>query len=133
MTLALALALKPALLKEVSKIHETFLTFNIGSEDDDSDKRYKEIHEEMRVLDSALFDEGDDLVQSRVRKVLEYLGVRPLQPSDVIKHHILPRFKQKVALFKQNKVGVACSVTIHHGGRTCVMSLGIDCCRVGWH
>ena len=76
----------------------------IGSEDDDSEKKYKLIHEEMSVLDSALLDEGDDLVQSRVRKVLEYLGVKPLQPGDVIKHHILPRFGQNVQQFKENKV-----------------------------
>ena len=89
-----------------SKVLQSLISHLLGSEDD-SDKRYKEIHEEMRVLDSALFDEGDDLVQSRVRKVLEYLGVRPLQPSDVIRHHILPQFRQKMAQFKQNKVGGA--------------------------
>ena len=48
----------------------------------------------MRVLDSLLLQEGDDLVQSRVRKVLEWLGVKNLQPMDVIRHHILPQFKQ---------------------------------------
>ena len=95
-----------------SKVLQSLIShlYLLGSEEDDSDKRYKEIHEEMRVLDSGLFDEGDDLVQSRVRKVLEYLGVRPLQPSDVIRHHILPQFRHKMAQFKQNKVG-ACSTS----------------------
>lgn len=39
-----------------------------------------------------LFKEGDDLIQSRVRKVLERLGVRNLYPADIIKHHIVPVF-----------------------------------------
>ena len=55
----------------------------------------------MKVLNLSLFDEGDDLVQSRVRKVLELIGVKNLHPIDVIRHHILPQFKlsqQKVKL-----------------------------------
>lgn len=64
------------------------------------------------MLDSTLLDEGDDLVQSRMRKVLEYLGVKPLQPGDVIKHHILPRFGQNVQKFKENKVKEAFTLKI---------------------
>ena len=45
------------------------------------------------MVDSAVFDEGDALVQSRVRKVLELIGVRNLYPMDIIKHHILPQLK----------------------------------------
>ena len=55
--------------------------------------KYKELHEEMSVLDRNLLEEGDDMVQSRMRKVLELLGVKGLQPMDVIRHHILPQFK----------------------------------------
>jgi hypothetical protein len=46
----------------------------------------------MRVVASALFEEGEVLIQSRVRKVLELIGVRNLYPMDIIKHHILPQF-----------------------------------------
>ena len=74
---------------------ETFSSLPAGSSsEDDPSRAYKEIHKEMRVLDSLLLQEGDDLVQSRVRKVLEWLGVKNLQPMDVIRHHILPQFKQ---------------------------------------
>ena len=54
---------------------------------------FKKIYREMKVLDLSLFNEGDDLTQSRLRKVLELLGVKSLYPADIIKHHILPRFK----------------------------------------
>lgn len=54
---------------------------------------FKEIYSEMNVLDLSLFDEGGNLTQSRVRKVLEMLGVKNLYPADIIKHHILPQFK----------------------------------------
>ena len=43
-------------------------------------------------MESALFEEGEVLIQSRVRKVLELIGVRNLYPMDIIKHHILPQF-----------------------------------------
>ena len=46
----------------------------------------------MRVIESALLEEGEVLIQSRVRKVLELIGVRNLYPLDIIKHHILPQF-----------------------------------------
>lgn len=46
----------------------------------------------MSVVETALFEEGEVLVQSRVRKVLELIGVRNLYPVDIIKHHILPQF-----------------------------------------
>ena len=72
----------------------TFSSLPGSSSEDDPSHAYKEIHKEMRVLDSLLLQEGDDLVQSRVRKVLEWLGVKNLQPMDVIRHHILPQFKQ---------------------------------------
>ena len=45
------------------------------------------------MVETALFEEGEALVQSRVRKVLELIGVRNLYPMDIIKHHILPQFK----------------------------------------
>ena len=45
------------------------------------------------MLDLALFNEGEDMVQSRIRKVLELLGVKNLYPTYIIKHHILPQFK----------------------------------------
>ena len=76
----------------VSRYHDYCLL--PGSQDEDNSQRYKDLHREMRVLDSQLLEEGDDLVQSRVRRVLESLGVRSLQPADVIRHHILPQFKQ---------------------------------------
>ena len=44
------------------------------------------------MVESALFEEGEVLIQSRVRKVLELIGVRNLYPMDIIKHHILPQF-----------------------------------------
>ena len=46
----------------------------------------------MSIVETALFEEGEVLVQSRVRKVLELIGVRNLYPVDIIKHHILPQF-----------------------------------------
>ena len=41
----------------------------------------------------SLFDDHDDLTQSRVRKILGLLGVKNLYPADIIRHHILPQFK----------------------------------------
>ena len=49
----------------------------------------------MKVVDLSLFEEGDDLVQLRVRKMLELLGVKNLYPSEIINFHILPQFKQE--------------------------------------
>ena len=57
-----------------------------------SSREFKTIYKEMRVMESALFEEGEVLIQSRVRKVLELIGVRNLYPMDIIKHHILPQF-----------------------------------------
>lgn len=53
---------------------------------------YNSVLKELKVIDVKLFQEGDDLIQSRVRKVLERLGVRNLYPVDIIKHHIVPAF-----------------------------------------
>lgn len=55
-------------------------------------REFKAIFKEMSVIETSLFEEGDSLVQSRVRKVLELIGVRNLYPADIIKHHILPQF-----------------------------------------
>ena len=66
---------------------------SVGSDEDDSMVKYSDLHKEMSVLDKNLLEEGDDMVQSRMRRVLELLGVKSLQPMDVIKHHILPQFK----------------------------------------
>ena len=57
-----------------------------------SSHEFKTIFREMSIVESALFEEGEVLVQSRVRKVLELIGVRNLYPVDIIKHHILPQF-----------------------------------------
>ena len=57
-----------------------------------SNREFKAIFKEMSVLETALFEEGEALVQSRIRKVLELIGVRNLYPVDIIKHHILPQF-----------------------------------------
>jgi hypothetical protein len=57
-----------------------------------SSREFKAIYKEMRVVESTLFEEGEVLIQSRVRKVLELIGVRNLYPMDIIKHHILPQF-----------------------------------------
>lgn len=70
-----------------------FLSFLLGNDKDSSPANFKGIYQEMKVLDLSLFDEGDDLTQSRVRKVLELLGVKSLYPAHIIKHHILPQFK----------------------------------------
>ena len=56
-------------------------------------REFKSIFKEMSMVETALFEEGDALVQSRVRKVLELIGVRNLYPLDIIKHHIVPQFK----------------------------------------
>ena len=53
---------------------------------------FKTIFREMSIVETALFEEGEVLVQSRVRKVLELIGVKNLYPVDIIKHHILPQF-----------------------------------------
>jgi len=45
------------------------------------------------VLDLSLFNRSDDLTQSRLRKVLELLGVKSLYPVHILRHHIIPRFK----------------------------------------
>ena len=52
---------------------------------------FKAIFKEMKVVETVLFENGEALVQSRVRKVLELIGVRNLYPMDIIKHHILPQ------------------------------------------
>ena len=63
----------------------------IGKEAKES-AEYRTILSELQVIDVKLFEEGDELVQSRVRKVLEQLGVKNLYPADIIRHHITPVF-----------------------------------------
>lgn len=53
---------------------------------------YQVILKELQVIDTKLLHEGDELVQSRVIKVLEQLGVRNLFPADIIRHHIVSAF-----------------------------------------
>lgn len=47
---------------------------------------------ELKVVNSSLFSLDDDLMRSRVHKMLQLLGVRNLYPTDIIQHHILPVF-----------------------------------------
>lgn len=63
-----------------------------GERESRSSREFKSIFKEMNVVATALFEEGEVMVQSRVRKVLELIGVRNLYPVDIIKHHILPQF-----------------------------------------
>ena len=55
-------------------------------------KTFSDLLKEVNVIASSLFEQEDDLTQSRVRRVLEMFGVKNLYPSDIIKHHILPVF-----------------------------------------
>ena len=47
---------------------------------------------ELMVVTSSLFSLDDDLVRSRVHKMLQLLGVKNLHPADIIHHHILSMF-----------------------------------------
>ena len=60
---------------------------------DANSDNFEDIYQEMKVLDLSLFDKGDDLTQSRVRKILGLLGVKSLYPAHIVRHHILPRFQ----------------------------------------
>ncbi len=73
-----------------------------GNDEDDTAQRFEGIYGEMKVLDLSLFEEGEDLVQSRLRKVLELLGVKNLHPIEVIRHHILPQFKENSHVCRNN-------------------------------
>ncbi len=62
----------------------------LGSDDG---SKFKDMFREMHVVDPVLFEVEDGLTRSQVQKVLEQLGVRSLYPVDIIKHHIIPKFK----------------------------------------
>ena len=76
------------------------------------------------MVESALFEEGEVLIQSRVRKVLELIGVRNLYPMDIIKHHILPQFttgtwKVHVYMYTANITSIEHNIMIRYA-LTCI-------------
>lgn len=54
----------------------------------------------MKVIDVALFSEVEEMVNLRQHKVLEILGVKCLDPMDVITHHIVPQFRKNYSVSK---------------------------------
>ena len=70
-----------------------FFPFSAGGDGDSKSDNFEDIYKEMKVLDMSLFNGSDDLTQSRLRKVLELLGVKSLYPVHILTHHIIPRFK----------------------------------------
>lgn len=55
-------------------------------------ENFSPLFRELMVVTSSLFSLDDDLVRSRVHKMLQLLGVKNLHPADIIQHHILPVF-----------------------------------------
>lgn len=55
-------------------------------------ENFSPLFRELMVVTSSLFSLDDDLVRSRVHKMLQLLGVKNLHPADIIQHHILPMF-----------------------------------------
>lgn len=76
--------MKPSIRFYILHCHHSFLVA-VG-------ENFSPLFQELMVVTSSLFSLDDDLVRSRVHKMLQLLGVKNLHPADIIHHHILPVF-----------------------------------------
>ena len=51
------------------------------------------LEKDLNTVDSALFAPLDEAARPQAWRLLEMLGVRRLQPTDIIHHHILPALR----------------------------------------